>query len=369
MTTFSISDYQFMARALKLARRGLNTAHPNPRVGCVLSRDGEIAGEGWHRATGEPHAEIIALNAAGDRAAGATAYVTLEPCAHHGRTGPCSRALIDAGVQRVVVATRDPFPDVAGRGIDELRSAGIQVDVGLLETDARKLNEGFLLRVETGKPLVRLKLAASIDGATAMASGESQWITGDAARRDVQRLRARSGAILTGIGTVLADDPSLTVREPGLVDRQPLRVVVDSQLQTPPGARLLAQEGNTLIICANDAGKAALEAAGADVLMLDAVDGRVALDAVLMALAARDINEVLIEAGAALAGAFIEAELIDELVIYQAPHMMGSETQRLARTPGWQTLADRLTLQITDRRQIGADIRITARPVSSQAAG
>jgi len=351
-----------MARALALAVRGLYTTHPNPRVGCVLVADGRIVGEGWHAATGEPHAEVHALETAGPAARGATAYVTLEPCAHHGRTGPCCEALVAAGVGRVVAAMRDPHPSVAGKGLAALEAAGIATGTGLMEDAARRLNAGFLSRIERGRPFVRLKLAASLDGAVAMASGESRWITGEAARADVQRLRARSDAILTGSGTMLADDPSLTVRTPGLVRRQPLRVVVDSRLRTPPSAQLLSEPGETLIACADDAKREPLAAAGAEVARVAADGERVSLPALFELLAARPVNEVLVEAGPVLAGRLLESKLVDELVIYQAPHIMGSQTRGFAETPGWSTLADRMELEVTDRRAVGADIRITAVP-------
>lgn len=361
MTAFSITDHECMARALQLAARGMTTTHPNPRVGCVLWREGRVVGEGWHHAAGQAHAEIEALQAAGSAAQGATAYTTLEPCVHQGRTGPCSEALISAGVVRVVAALQDPFVAVAGKGLDALRAAGVRVDVGLMEAAARALNEGFLSRVERGRPYVRLKIAASIDGATAMHSGESQWITGAAARRDVQRLRARCDAILTGSGTVLADDPSLTVRDFQLSRAAPLRVVVDSALRTPPQAKLITDGLRTLLCCTDDKLRASLESDTVDVLKLSPQKSGVPLAKVLAELARRQINELLVEAGPRLAGAFIEQRLVDELVIYQAPHIMGSETERLVATPGWQSLQDRRSLLITDRRQIGTDTRITAR--------
>jgi diaminohydroxyphosphoribosylaminopyrimidine deaminase/5-amino-6-(5-phosphoribosylamino)uracil reductase len=329
----------------------------------VLWKDGQVVGEGWHRLAGEGHAEVLALQAAAEKAHGATAYVTLEPCAHHGRTGPCTDALIKARVARVVIAMPDPFATVAGQGSAALQAAGIEVDSGLLESGARALNEGFLSRVERGRPFVRLKLAASIDGATAMQSGESQWITGEASRRDVQRLRASSAAIMTGIGTVLADDPALTVRDIELPRAAPLRVIVDSNLRTPPGAQVLSADAATLLCCTNDSARAKVARAGVEVLQLGAERGGVSLAAVLAALAQRDVNELLVEAGPRLAGALMDQGLVDELVIYQAPHIMGSETRRLLTTPGWQTLQARMPLRVTDRRQLGADLRITARPV------
>ncbi|MGB4335266.1 MAG: bifunctional diaminohydroxyphosphoribosylaminopyrimidine deaminase/5-amino-6-(5-phosphoribosylamino)uracil reductase RibD [Chromatiaceae bacterium] len=370
-----IGDRVHMARALRLAVLGLYTAEPNPRVGCVLVRDGEVVGEGWHQRTGGPHAERLALAMAGERARGATAFVSLEPCCHHGRTPPCTDGLIEAGVARVVAAMRDPNPLVAGAGLARLRAQGIAVVEGLLEEEARRLNPGFIKRMEQGLPYVRCKLAASLDGRTAMASGESQWITSEAARRDVQYLRARSSAILTGVGTVLADDPSLNVRlaardlpgvEPEGPVRQPLRVVVDSRLRTPPTARMLGLPGTTLIAClAPEPSHAAqTKAAGAQVLATSAGPGGVDLEYLLRYLARQDINEVLIEAGTTLAGAALQAGLVDELVLYLAPHLMGDAGRGLCHLPGLELMGDRLPLVIRDVRLVGPDLRVTAIPPS-----
>jgi diaminohydroxyphosphoribosylaminopyrimidine deaminase/5-amino-6-(5-phosphoribosylamino)uracil reductase len=355
-----------MARALRLARRGLYSAHPNPRVGCVICSDGAVVGEGWHRKTGEPHAEIHALRQAGRKAEGATAYVTLEPCSHHGRTPPCADALIEAGVARVIAAVQDPNPQVAGNGFDRLRAVGIDVSSGLLQASAEALNEGFISRAKRGRPFVRLKLAASLDGATAMASGESQWITGEDARADVQKLRAASGAVMTGIGTVIDDDPSLTVRDADLdtAGTQPLRVVLDSSLRMPAAAKLLGLDGETLVYCVDPARREPLERAGATVVATEANDRRIALSPVLADLARRGVNDLLVEAGPTLSGALLAADLVDELVIYQAPHIMGSETRGMVRTPGWTTLEQRQALDIVSLCRIGRDIRITARPAS-----
>lgn len=350
-----------MARALRLARRGLYSAHPNPRVGCILVKDGTIVGEGWHARAGEAHAEINALSDAGDAAAGATAYVTLEPCSHDDKTGPCTAALIGAGVTEVVLAMIDPFPEVAGSGCRALEQAGIGVRSGLMQAEAERLNEGFLSRVTRGRPFVRAKIAASLDGATAMANGQSQWITGAEARQDVQRMRAASGAILTGIGTVLADDPSLTVRDASLTGSQPLRVILDSRLRMPPSACMLELPGRTEIFCTDDAKRASLEAAGAAVHVVAAEAGRVDLHAALGELADLEVNDVLVESGPGLSGALLAAGLVDELVIYQAPHIMGSETRGMFATPGWRDLGDRLELDIIDSRQVGRDTRVTAR--------
>jgi diaminohydroxyphosphoribosylaminopyrimidine deaminase / 5-amino-6-(5-phosphoribosylamino)uracil reductase len=364
MTELTTDDYRFMARALQLAERGRYSAMPNPMVGCVLVRGAEVVGEGWHRKAGEAHAEVVALQNAGGNARSATAYVTLEPCAHEGRTGPCADALIAAGVRRVVAATDDPFPDVAGKGFDKLRAAGIAVQIGLLQAQARRQNRGFFSRVDRGRPFVRLKLAASLDGATAMLSGESQWITSSAARRDVQRLRAESGAILTGIGTVRADDPALTVRDQRFPKRQPLRAIVDSRLSMPADARLLAAPGNTVVYSVADGVVAGLASATTEVVRFAADNGRVPLQKVLQDLGARGINDLLVEAGPALAGSLLTAQLVDELVIYQSPHIMGSETRGLATTPAWTQLGKRLELRVTDRRAVGRDWRITALPGS-----
>ncbi len=370
-TPFSAFDGRMMARALELAARGLYSTDPNPRVGCVLTRDERIVGEGWHERAGEPHAEVHALRAAGADAQGATAYVSLEPCNHQGRTGPCAQALIDAGVARVVVAMRDPNPLVAGGGIQRLRDAGVEVLCGLMEPEARALNPGFISRMERGRPYVRLKLAMSVDGRTAMATGESQWITGPAARSDVQKLRARSSAILTGSETVLHDDCSLTLRaaELGLPDaealcrRQPLRVVLDSQLRIAPSAKIFHQRGETLVVSAKAQGvkRWALQSAGAEVLELEGAEGRIDLRALMDELARRACNEVLVECGPTLAAALLDAELVDELVLYMAPILMGSEARGLFNLPLGQ-MAEKRHLRIESVRAIGEDWRLIIRP-------
>jgi diaminohydroxyphosphoribosylaminopyrimidine deaminase/5-amino-6-(5-phosphoribosylamino)uracil reductase len=362
MSSFTSQDCDHMARALRLAERGRFTAHPNPVVGCVLVKDGSIVGEGFHERTGEAHAEVNALRAAGDAARASIAYVTLEPCAHQGRTPPCVEALVEAGVGKVIVAMEDPNKEVSGRGLQLLAEAGIEVQTGLMQSVATSLNRGFLKRVTEERPLVRLKLASSIDGAIAMAGGESQWITGPEARADVQRLRARSGAVMTGIGSVLSDDPSLNVRaaEIDTGGLQPLRVVLDSRLRMPLAAGMLTLPGTTLVCCSGDPEAEPLRSANVEVMSFSAVDGRVDPDEVLKELAARGVNEVLVEAGAELAGNLLERDLVDELVIYQAPHIMGSQTLGLVNTPSWESLADRRALTITDVRRIGGDTRITA---------
>ncbi|MCP5298683.1 MAG: bifunctional diaminohydroxyphosphoribosylaminopyrimidine deaminase/5-amino-6-(5-phosphoribosylamino)uracil reductase RibD [Chromatiaceae bacterium] len=362
-----------MARAMRLAERGLFTTDPNPRVGCVLVREGRIVGEGWHRRAGEPHAERIALAAAGEAARGATAYVTLEPCAHHGRTPPCATGLVEAGVARVVAAMNDPNPRVAGQGVAILREAGVATSVGLLAAEAERLNPGFLKRMRTGLPYVRCKLAMSLDGRTAMDSGESKWITGEAARADVQRLRARSSAVVTGINTVLTDDPSLNVRLNGDDEgdtRQPLRVVLDTRLRMPPRAHMLRLAGATLVVCgehASEEAEAELRVAGADVQRLPQLGGRIDLQRLLLALAAREVNEVLIESGAVLAGAMLAAGLVDELIVYQAPHLLGDAARGLVRLPGLERLDDRLRFVFVDARRVGDDMRLTLRPEPRQA--
>ncbi len=360
-------DPRHMSRALELARRGLYTTDPNPRVGCVLVRAGEVIAEGWHARAGEAHAEVSALRAAGERARGATAYVSLEPCCHQGRTGPCTEQLVAAGIARVVVAMIDPDPRTSGRGLAALERAGIEVSSGLLEEEARALNPGFVARHTRGRPYVRIKMAASLDGRTATADGESKWITGAAARRDVQNLRARSSAILTGSGTVLADDPALTVREvPAGEDpdglRQPLRVVLDRRLRTPADASMLRQPGATLIATTSDDGGARkrLTDAGAEVLSL-ASDAHGGLVSLMTTLAGREINEVLVEAGATLAGALLEAAVVDEIVLYTAPLLLGDRARGLFHLPQVRRLSHGVALDIVDVRAIGDDWRTTAR--------
>jgi diaminohydroxyphosphoribosylaminopyrimidine deaminase/5-amino-6-(5-phosphoribosylamino)uracil reductase len=360
-------DAACMARALRLAERGLYTTDPNPRVGCVIAKDGRVLGEGWHERAGGPHAEVVALAAVGPQARGATVYVTLEPCSHFGRTPPCSDALIAAGVARVVAAMPDPNPLVAGQGAERLRTAGIAVDLGLMRGEAEALNPGFLRRMRDARPFVRAKLAASLDGRTALANGVSQWITGEAARHDVQGLRARSSAILTGIGTVLADDPSLNVRALD-IGRQPLRVIVDRELCTPPTARMLRLPGSTLVVGARDpAGRAApLLAAGAEVLLLPDAQGDVDLMSLMAHLAQREVNEVLAEAGAGLAGSLLRAQLIDELVIYYAPHLLGAGARGMFDLPALDSMDARIALDMTDVRAVGHDWRVTARVSPTQ---
>jgi diaminohydroxyphosphoribosylaminopyrimidine deaminase / 5-amino-6-(5-phosphoribosylamino)uracil reductase len=351
---FSAADHAYMAHALRLAERGLNTTTPNPRVGCVLVKDGAIVGEGWHELAGEAHAEANALRQAGPAARGATAYVTLEPCSHYGRTPPCADALIDAGVVRVVAAMRDPNPLVAGEGLARLMLSGVEVASGLLESEALALNVGFISRMTRGRPWLRLKVAASIDGKTALNNGKSQWITGPEARRDAHAWRARCCAILTGYGTVRDDDPSLTVRDVPC-SRQPLRVIVDSRLATPSTAKVLAG-GGTLIFSA-----VAGAVPGADVVMLPNAAGKVDLAAMLQDLARRGINEILVEAGMRLNGSLLAAGLVDELLIYQAPILLGDAARGMFDLPELADLADAVRLDVIERRAVGLDNFLRAR--------
>jgi diaminohydroxyphosphoribosylaminopyrimidine deaminase/5-amino-6-(5-phosphoribosylamino)uracil reductase len=372
---FSKDDHRYMARALKLAQKGLYTTAPNPRVGCVIVRDEQVVGEGFHLRAGEPHAEVHALNAAGERAQGATAYVTLEPCSHVGRTGPCAQALTLANVSRVVVAMVDPNPCVSGSGIRLLEEAGIEVAVGLLESDARALNPGFIARMTTQRPFVRLKMAMSLDGRTAMGSGESQWITGPEARTQVQRLRARSSAILSGVESIIMDDSRLTLRAEQLqlanadevVRRQPLRVILDTHLRLPLAAACLSEPGRTLVITTPDhvaEKRERLIQAGAEVHILPAgSDGRIDLALMLTWLAENEqVNELLVETGATLAGAMLDAALVDELQLFVAPTLLGGEARPLFALPGLSRMADQRRLTIQDMRAVGRDWRIIDYP-------
>lgn len=365
------ADCDYMARALRLAERGLYTTSSNPRVGCLLVKDGQILAEGWHYRAGGAHAEVHALQQAGEAARGATAYVTLEPCNHTGRTGPCTQALIAAGVSRVVYGMEDPNPRVSGSGLACLEAAGIQVDGPLLEDCARALNPGFIKRMSNGLPLVRIKQAMSLDGRTAMASGESKWITGPRAREDVQRLRARSCAIISGIGTLLLDDAALTVRAgelnlpeaKAIAARQPLRVILDSQLRLPRSAELLRHPGPILLVHAGVSDPALVQGwpEQVELLALPGKDGRIDLPGLLRELGRRQCNEILVEAGAQLAGSFLRLGLVDELVIYMAPKLMGSQSRPLFELP-LNTMAAALSLKIRDMRALGNDWRITAAP-------
>lgn len=359
--SFSANDHTLMARALRLAERGAWTTRPNPMVGCVIAHGDQVVGEGWHQRKGEPHAEVFALEAAGDRAKGATAYVTLEPCAHTGNTGPCAKALIAAGVSRVVCAMRDPFPQVDGAGIEMLRAANIVVEVGLMDAQARELNRGFLSRIVRGRPWLRIKLAASLDGRSALASGDSKWISSEASRMDVQRWRARSGALLTGAGTVLMDDPYLTVRMPEGVDVvPPLRVVLDPGLATVARGRVREGDAPTLYLHAPDAKPP--RTLDADHAAVPVQGGLFDLHAVLRLLADRGINEVQLEAGATLAGSFLSAGLVDELLLYIAPVLLGERARPLFDGLHIDEMTERLRLKVVDTRHIGDDLRLLLRP-------
>ena len=387
---FTEFDRSTMARALTLAERGIETTQPNPRVGCIIAQGEEIVGEGWHERAGEPHAEVNALRAAGSRALGATAYVTLEPCSHHGRTPPCVDALIGARVARVIFALEDPNPRVSGKGADALRHAGVVVDSGLMAAEAAELNPGFLKRMRSGRPWVRVKLAMSLDGRTALANGASQWITGPAAREDVQHWRARSSAILTGIGTVLADDPRLDVRLPhppsGGPRPQLLRVVLDARLQTPPGARMLTAGGAVLIMTVPNfdgnevelaARRAQLAERGATIEEVPASEfaatvgagnarnagtTRLSLPDVLDRLGTRELNELWVEAGPRLAGALLRQALVDELIVYVAPKLLGPQARPLVEMDELRSLPEAPNFIVVETCQIGEDVRLRLRP-------
>lgn len=362
MSGFSAFDHACMTEALRLAEQGLYTCRPNPRVGCVLARDGRIVGRGWHQRAGQAHAEIRALNEAGDAARGATAYVTLEPCSHHGRTGPCDQALAEAGVAEVVTASVDPNPQVDGRGHERLVEQGIVVRTGLMADAAEDLNRGFYRRMRDGRPWVRVKLAQSLDGRTALANGQSRWISSDASRADVQRWRARSCAIMTGVGTLLADNPSLDVRDIGM-ERQPDRVIVDSFWRTPPRARTLALPGRVLIAGREDIEiPPGLAESKAELLRLPAASGRVDLAALMAELAHRDMNEVQVEAGATLCGGLVAAALVDELLIYLAPSLLGDASRGTFGFGPLQDMDERIRLEWLDLTRVGPDMRLRARP-------
>jgi diaminohydroxyphosphoribosylaminopyrimidine deaminase/5-amino-6-(5-phosphoribosylamino)uracil reductase len=366
----SADDRRHMATALQLAQQGRYTTDPNPCVGCVLVNNQAVVGTGYHHHAGAPHAEALALAEAGNRAQGATAYVTLEPCCHQGRTPPCTQALIAAGIQRVVVAMQDPNPQVAGKGLAALQASGILTEVGILEAEARALNPGFIQRMTRNKPYVRLKLAMSLDGRTAMASGESQWITGEAARTEVQQLRATSSAILTGIGTVQADDPALNVRLTDIptlngTNRQPLRIVLDSQARLATTAKMLRLPGKTLVVTGSNipaATQQALESAGAEILPLTLHNQRIPLTTLIQTLAQRELNNILIECGATLAGAALQANIVDELIVYLAPCILGDQARGLVKLPGVHRLAERLSYKLIETQPVGEDIRLIFRP-------
>jgi diaminohydroxyphosphoribosylaminopyrimidine deaminase/5-amino-6-(5-phosphoribosylamino)uracil reductase len=359
---FSPADHEFMAQALRLAERGLCSTTPNPRVGCVIVKAGKVVGEGWHQRAGEAHAEVHALGSAGEGARGATAYVTLEPCSHHGRTPPCADALIAAGVSRVVAAMQDPNPLVAGRGLARLAAAGIVSEFGILEAEARELNIGFVSRMTRGRPWLRMKLAASLDGKTALENGASQWITGPAARQDGHRWRARACAILSGMGTVREDDPRLNVRGVD-ASRQPLKVIVDSRLELSLTAKLLVEGGVIVATASADQNKAeALRQLGVEVLLLPDAGGKVDLSALLQELGRLGINELHVEGGFRLNGALLGAGLVDELLLYLAPCLVGDSARGMFNLPALVSLDGKQRLNICDARTVGGDLRILARP-------
>jgi len=362
-SVFTAIDHMHMAHALRLAERGLYTTHPNPRVGCVIAHGERVVGAGFHVRAGEPHAEVHALREAAEQARGATAYVTLEPCAHHGRTPPCADALIAAGVSRVVIAAEDPFPQVAGRGIGKLKDAGIAVETGLMREAARELNIGFFSRIERGRPWVRVKLAMSLDGRTALANGESKWITGEAARADVQRWRARSSAILTASGTVLADNPRLTVRlRDGEVFTPPWRVVLDNRLRTPPDSHVLDGSMPTLVMHNEQYAPTDPRFQAVELAVVTEKGGAMDLHAVMAELGRRQISEVHVEAGPSLCGSLFAAGLVDELLLYVAPVLLGDNAQPLMGLPSLTDMASRWKLRTIDRRVLGEDLRLLLRP-------
>lgn len=359
---FSGFDHECMAAALRLARRGLYTTDPNPRVGCIIADGQRIIAGGWHERAGGPHAEIAALERAGSEGRGTTAYVSLEPCAHHGRTPPCADALVEAGIARVVVACKDPNPLVGGSGLERLRAAGLQVETGLMAAEARELNRGFFKRMAEGIPWVRIKSAVSLDGRTALKNGDSAWISGEHSRRDVQHWRARSSAIMTGIGTVLSDDPRMTARVDCDVS-QPLRVIVDSQWRTPPGSRILAGPGAVLVAGDESAPiPLGLETSHAECLGLPVTDAGVDLEALLSELARRELNEIQVEAGARLCGSLLERDLLDELLIYQASVILGQGGRGLFGIGPLESMQERTHFKLLETVRLGDDLRLLLKP-------
>ncbi|HEU5399145.1 MAG TPA: bifunctional diaminohydroxyphosphoribosylaminopyrimidine deaminase/5-amino-6-(5-phosphoribosylamino)uracil reductase RibD [Gammaproteobacteria bacterium] len=365
MSEFNAADHGYMAEALRLAELGLYTTDPNPRVGAVVVKDGEVVGRGFHARAGEAHAEVLAMKEAGAAAKGADLYLTLEPCSHQGKTPPCAEAVIAAGIKRVVAAMTDPNPQVSGKGFEKLKAAGIATAQGLMEADARALNPGFISRMTRGRPWVRSKLAVSLDGRTALATGESKWISGETSREDVHRWRARSSAVLTGIGTLLKDDPSLNVRLPGEW-RQPIKVVVDSYLSTPPDAKILKQQPDSVFIATtveDPEEQELLARAGANIQAFPAKGGGMMdLKAVLETLAELECNEVLVEAGAGMNGPLLAAGLIDEIILYMAPHLLGDTARGMFSLPTLASMEQRRQVDIVDMRMIGKDIRLILRP-------
>jgi len=360
---FSRFDHECMALALRLADKGLYTADPNPRVACVIAFEQRIIGKGWHEFAGGPHAEVSALRDCEEATRGATAYVTFEPCAHHGRTPPCTEALIDAGIARVVIAAKDPNPLVNGGGVDRLLKAGIQIETGLMTLEAECLNAGFLTRMTAGRPWVRIKTAISLDGRTGLSNGDSKWISSAESRADVQRWRARASAIVTGIGTVLADDPAMTARVSEPV-RQPLRVILDSAWRTPLHSRILAEPETSLLAGDRDAAiPARLASSGIECLRLPLSGSGVDLPALMQALAEKEINEIQVEAGARLCGALLKEELVDELLIYQAPVLLGDGGPGSFAIGPLESMDERTHFRVLETTHIGGDLRIRLTPL------
>ena len=359
---FSRFDHHCMARALRLARKGLYSTHPNPMVGCVITQDERVIGQGWHELAGGPHAEIMALRDAGEMVQGSAVYVTLEPCSHHGRTPPCAAALLEAGVSRVVIASSDPNPQVDGEGLDQLMAAGVKVETGLMATEAETLNAGFFTRMRKGRPWIRVKAAISLDGRTALRNGDSKWISGEASRRDVQSWRARSSAILTGIGTVLADNPSMNARLDGL-KRQPLRIIADSRWRTPVDSRILSDQ-KTAVIAGDSTVRIPreLEETEVNCLPLQAEDGKTGLGPLLTELARMEMNEVQVEAGAVLCGALMKKQLVDEVLIYQAPVLLGEGGPGPFRLGQLESMNNRTHLKLLESAHIGKDLRLRFSP-------
>lgn len=375
---FTRTDIDYMQRALVLASKGQYSTQPNPAVGCILVKAGKVIGEGWHQKAGFPHAEREALIQAGAAAKGATAYVTLEPCSHHGRTPPCTDGLIEAGVNKVIVAMLDPNPLVSGKGIKQLEASGIEVVIGLLAADAKALNQGFIRMMEHNLPFVRLKMASSLDGRTAMANGESQWITGESARKEVHKMRAQCGALVTGIGTVLADDPSLTVR---LADDelsamnltaescQPIRVVLDPFLSMPLDAKMLGLAGRTILMTSREAVETNPElveqfySKNAEIVAVASDNDRLDIQSILRYLSEEEqVNDVLIESGAIVAGAFIESGLVNEVHSFIAPCLLGNQAKPMFVLPSVDIMADKIQLSISSIDQFGDDVRLILTP-------
>ena len=351
---------KYMARALQLARKGIYSTHPNPAVGCLIVNDGKIVGKSWHEEAGQAHAEVIALKQADSSAKGATMYVTLEPCSHLGKTPPCVKSIIKSGISRVVIATEDPNPLVNRSGISELQRAGIDITLGVGQVQAKQINRGFLKRISTGIPWVTLKIASSLDGKTAMADGESQWITSEPARRDAHKFRAAASGILTGAGTVLRDNPNMNARLDG-TDRQPLRIILDTNLSTPPDARILHAPGKVLIVTTigEDGAIEGYQNDSVEIMQCPALGGRINLPELMLELGRREMNTILLEAGSRLSGSMIEQGLVDEIVVYMAPDLLGSDARGMFDIPGLDKIADKMKLVYKDVTMVGRDLRLT----------